>query len=269
MKKILFVFLMLLPAAVAMPQNQTPRPEIWVVEGDGAWVVGADGEGEVFLFLDEEPVENPYTIWLTNEEQQYLFKAYAQAEGCLPSDWVYCEVDVSVQDPVLPVDPEYGVIIYQTDESVILEPFVDPEDYNDGYYTLRLYIYGEEVDYPYVLERQQEDYEVFVTVQLEIEGVGADLIFECFVEVPALETISPYDVNGDGEVNIADMNAIISSILNNSFNEACDVNGDGEVNIADVNEVISRIVGGDRKQEDTGKRFIQRYCKPIARTATP
>ena len=50
------------------------------------------------------------------------------------------------------------------------------------------------------------------------------------------------DVNGDGEVNIADVNAIIDVILNDIDNDAADVNGDGEVNIADVNAVIDIIL---------------------------
>ena len=52
----------------------------------------------------------------------------------------------------------------------------------------------------------------------------------------------PGDVNGDGEVNIADVNVVIDCILQDGQNTACDVNGDGEVNIADVNAIISLIL---------------------------
>ena len=52
------------------------------------------------------------------------------------------------------------------------------------------------------------------------------------------------DVNGDGEVNIADVNAVIDEILGISTNYSCDVNGDGEVNIADVNAIIDWILNG-------------------------
>ena len=56
----------------------------------------------------------------------------------------------------------------------------------------------------------------------------------------------PGDVNGDGEVNIADVNAIIHAILaTRSYNYHYDKNGDGEVNIADVNTVIDIILGGN------------------------
>ena len=50
------------------------------------------------------------------------------------------------------------------------------------------------------------------------------------------------DVNGDGEVNIADVNALIDQILTGKTTPAGDVNGDGEVNIADVNAVIDIIL---------------------------
>ena len=52
------------------------------------------------------------------------------------------------------------------------------------------------------------------------------------------------DVNGDGEVNIADINAVIDMILSSTFNANGDVNGDGEVNIADINAVSDIILGG-------------------------
>ena len=52
------------------------------------------------------------------------------------------------------------------------------------------------------------------------------------------------DVNGDGEVNIGDVNAVIDAILSGTLTAAADVNGDGEVNIGDVNAVIDIILTG-------------------------
>lgn len=52
------------------------------------------------------------------------------------------------------------------------------------------------------------------------------------------------DVNNDGEVNIADVNAVIDMILSSGSYPSADVNSDGEVNIADVNEIIDIILGG-------------------------
>ena len=50
------------------------------------------------------------------------------------------------------------------------------------------------------------------------------------------------DVNGDGEVNIADVNAVIDMIVTQSTEKNGDVNNDGEVNIADVNSLIDLIL---------------------------
>lgn len=53
------------------------------------------------------------------------------------------------------------------------------------------------------------------------------------------------DVNGDGEVNVADVNMLIDIVLGgeDTSQGRSDVNGDGEVNVADINEVISIILG--------------------------
>ena len=54
---------------------------------------------------------------------------------------------------------------------------------------------------------------------------------------------SPFDVNHDREVNISDVNMVISVIIGKrNYSDACDVNGDGEVNIADVNAIIREIL---------------------------
>ena len=53
----------------------------------------------------------------------------------------------------------------------------------------------------------------------------------------------PGDVNNDGEVNIADVNAVIDVILGSGSAQSADVNNDGEVNIADINAIIDAILG--------------------------
>ena len=50
------------------------------------------------------------------------------------------------------------------------------------------------------------------------------------------------DVNIDGEVNIADVNAVIDVIVSGALLPVADVNGDGEINIADINAVIDIIL---------------------------
>lgn len=81
------------------------------------------------------------------------------------------------------------------------------------------------------------------TIRFEIPG---DYIEYTFMQGVPPEP-KPYpkgDVNGDGEVNIADINCLIDIILGGEdiYEGRADVNEDGEVNIADVNAVIDIIL---------------------------
>ena len=50
------------------------------------------------------------------------------------------------------------------------------------------------------------------------------------------------DVNKDGEVNVADVNALINMILSGNLDAVGDVNDDGEVGISDINSLIDIIL---------------------------
>lgn len=54
------------------------------------------------------------------------------------------------------------------------------------------------------------------------------------------------DVNGDGEVNVADVNTLVDIVLGGDTDDAtfkrADVNGDGEVNLADINALTDIIL---------------------------
>ena len=52
----------------------------------------------------------------------------------------------------------------------------------------------------------------------------------------------PGDINGDGELSIADVTTIINVIILGGKDPAMDVNGDGEVNLADVNMIINMLI---------------------------
>jgi len=58
------------------------------------------------------------------------------------------------------------------------------------------------------------------------------------------------DVNGDGEIGISDVNAVIDMILTSNTGAAGDVDGDGEVGISDVNAVIDLILNGAEPVDD-------------------
>ncbi len=53
------------------------------------------------------------------------------------------------------------------------------------------------------------------------------------------------DVNHDNQVNISDVNAVISMILSGKSDNAGDVNRDGQINISDINLVIAKILNGN------------------------
>lgn len=77
-------------------------------------------------------------------------------------------------------------------------------------------------------------------IRFEIPG---DFLYYKFMQGEKPE-FSKYDVNHDGEVNIADVNYLIDMILNGNQDKVGDVNDDLEVNLADVNAVIDAIVSG-------------------------
>ena len=53
------------------------------------------------------------------------------------------------------------------------------------------------------------------------------------------------DVNGDGEVNISDVTAVIDILLEGGIDDVGDVNEDDEVNISDINAVVDIILTGN------------------------
>ena len=69
------------------------------------------------------------------------------------------------------------------------------------------------------------------------------ILFTWFTTLRATATDVYGDVNGDGEVSIADVNVVINVILDGSYDNAADVNDDREVSIADINVIISIILG--------------------------
>ena len=68
---------------------------------------------------------------------------------------------------------------------------------------------------------------------------GSNLSAQCIVTVGRE---MPGDINGDGSVNISDINQIVDVILSGEFHESCDINGDGVVNISDINILIGIIL---------------------------
>ena len=76
-------------------------------------------------------------------------------------------------------------------------------------------------------------------------AAGVEVPFDdemCHVEPPA--TVIPGDVNGDNDVTIADVSALIDMLLENGpYTPGADVNGDNDVTIADVSALIDILLG--------------------------
>jgi hypothetical protein len=65
------------------------------------------------------------------------------------------------------------------------------------------------------------------------------------------------DVNGDGQVTIADVMLVVKVILGHeTANAACDVNGDNTVSVADVTEVVKIILGGTSAPESDSTEIV-------------
>lgn len=66
----------------------------------------------------------------------------------------------------------------------------------------------------------------------------------CTITVVEGQTYPTGDVNEDGVVDVADVNAVINMMLHlQETNNAADVNGDGIIDVADLNMIINKILG--------------------------
>ena len=77
------------------------------------------------------------------------------------------------------------------------------------------------------------------TIRFEIPGDYIEYKFMQGEKAPGV----PGDADGNGEVNISDVNIVIDCILSGKFLESADVDGNGEINIADINAIIAIILG--------------------------
>ena len=65
------------------------------------------------------------------------------------------------------------------------------------------------------------------------------------------------DTNGDGEINIGDVNVILNNILvEGEYDYHYDLAADSLINIGDVNDVLSRIITGEREWIRTAEDYV-------------
>lgn len=115
---------------------------------------------------------------------------------------------------------------------------------SDGWETISAYRFGAS-DVDYLVSSDQlgidlslSNYGVFNSYKIPAGTYDLTLNLADKTLVIATATGIKGDVNGDGVVSLADINAIIEMMLNNNSSTKGDVNEDGQITIADINAVI-------------------------------
>lgn len=141
MKKILLLLLMLMSVnlmqarEITRPPVETPPPTINVTETEDFYIIEAVGEGEVNLYVNDEPVENPYTIARPEPgEDAIVIYVYATAQN--PGQEIGTSdverIEIDPKEGYFPDPHETGVWIVLRDrngEERWIEMYYDNGDY--------------------------------------------------------------------------------------------------------------------------------------------
>ena len=238
-----------------------------------AWNAGAPGTSYLLEFSTTATMNNPDTVRLDQSQWQvpkyrfagattYYLRVTASYGGATITTPVasFTTVEVIPTVPVIIYPTEDGTVLYPTDV-VRFEPV-------EGAGSLRVQISTSETfpartSYNGTLEGTFETpqlgsikgtgkltdgktYYVHARYAYRTLATGTTVQYTDYCDILSFvyrEAVMG-DVNGDGEVNIADINAVIDIILGGSGqpDTHADVNDDGEVNIADINVIIDRIL---------------------------
>lgn len=242
MNKVLCVLLMLLMANAARA-IEIPAPLITITEGEEYYLIDAEvvGDYELRVFCDNAEVSTPYAIERLDEDKEYVIRAMAQlfTDGV----WYYSDVVefyllVPAREEILPGPPH--LLYFDVMKGEEYYTVLAYSDYD--YLTVSLFCNGEPVDNPYSIERSPDGDMLYeLTAWGQAEGYN-DITDRITLVVPGIVKPIAGDLNGDGEVNIADVNAVIDAILSQNSEQKYDFDGDGEVTISDVMELISFLI---------------------------
>ncbi|MBO4723350.1 MAG: hypothetical protein IKX39_03525 [Muribaculaceae bacterium] len=112
-----------------------------------------------------------------------------------------------------------------------------------GVGTVKLYIDNVNVSNPFTIARTQEDRVITAVATAQESGKEMSSLTKYFT-IPRLDSDVIGDVNGDGVVDISDVNAVINMMLGKMTPTAAgDVTGDSHVDISDVNIIINLMLG--------------------------
>ena len=178
----------------------TPAPEIIVTRGDDAYIFEAVGEGEITLYLDGNPVENPYTVVRTEEDQIVKFTATAHVEGQTDGT-VTAEYLVPALE--LPGDLNGEIVISDPDENgVVTIEYTGDEDV-----TITVTVNGEEVelgeDGTITVAEGESEIVVVVTAEGYNDLTGGKTVTYTAPEPPTPVTPTPeisYEVTEDAVI---------------------------------------------------------------------
>ena len=182
------------------PPVQTPAPVINVTPGDDSYIFEAVGEGEITLYLDGNPVENPYTVVRTDQDQTVKFTATAHVEGQIDGT-VTSEFLVPALPVVEPEDLTGEIVIGEPDEDGNVEI-----GYNgDEEVTIVVTVNGEEVEVvDGVITVPEGESEIVVTVSAEGYNDLTDtktVTYEPTVEPqPTEKPVITYEVTDDAVI---------------------------------------------------------------------
>ena len=227
---------------------QTDSPVISYSLTNEAVNVTATGAGEVKLYKDGVEVQNPCTIARTTVDQTFIFSATAKEDGKQISELTVIEVVVPAKPTERCLTPSisYG----ETAVGVVTITIYNGEDGATVYY----WIYR---DGDLIIENS------FVgdSHTFDVSGVGSYTlkaiakkegmldsseggIFFMIFQDPLPVLLG--DVNGDGMVNITDLNEMLNIIFYDSaFVVEADMNNDGIINVQDVVGLVHYLLNGE------------------------
>ena len=179
-------------------------------------------------------MENPYLKFYFDGEDgengEYLFP---NEGGKLAKTFEGETIDAIVFDSWEPSADDAWYVTCN-DEDVPDWLTIELEDYNNSQGQFTGIVFGTVTAEPLP---EGVDYREAI-VRFEFPGAYVDYKFMQGEQHPGIKG----DVNGDGAVNIADINEVIDMILSGTFKAIGDVNGDGSVNIGDINALIAIIL---------------------------
>ena len=114
MKRVIFLLLLLISFKMVWALETTPTPVIYYEMTDDACIIWAEGDGEIRLYVEGVPVENPFSLAFGEEEIIITVTATAQQDGMGISDMAVVEITIPIADPNYPPDPHetgYWVVL--------------------------------------------------------------------------------------------------------------------------------------------------------------